>query len=155
MTSPEFIFRFASISAPTASAPTTDQPTQLVLATPPASSPQQNSADSATPAANEGNPESSPSVQSQASVDQTSGEVSDAKPQDLRGQGAPIGQVAAGQHARGSWYYCDPLKAYYPYVRMCPTPWRAVTPAASNPSSLDSRPTEAASPPTQLPSSPN
>jgi len=24
------------------------------------------------------------------------------------------------------WYYCDPAKAYYPYVRTCPTPWREV-----------------------------
>jgi hypothetical protein len=25
-----------------------------------------------------------------------------------------------------SWYYCDPLKGYYPYVTQCPEPWRMV-----------------------------
>lgn len=28
--------------------------------------------------------------------------------------------------AQGSWNYCDPLRAYYPYVSSCPAPWRQV-----------------------------
>jgi hypothetical protein len=28
----------------------------------------------------------------------------------------------------GSWYYCDNPAGYYPYVRSCPGPWRAVAP---------------------------
>lgn len=38
--------------------------------------------------------------------------------------------LANGAHAQasGSWYYCDPAHAYYPYVSRCPVPWRAVTP---------------------------
>lgn len=28
-----------------------------------------------------------------------------------------------------TWYYCDPLRTYYPYVRTCPAPWRPVDPA--------------------------
>lgn len=24
------------------------------------------------------------------------------------------------------WYYCEPRRAYYPYVRNCPVPWRVV-----------------------------
>lgn len=40
--------------------------------------------------------------------------------------------VANAGHAQasGSWYYCDPLHGYYPYVSRCPIPWRAVTPYA-------------------------
>ena len=26
----------------------------------------------------------------------------------------------------GVWYYCRPLRAYYPYVPSCPTPWQVV-----------------------------
>jgi hypothetical protein len=37
---------------------------------------------------------------------------------------------AARAQASGSWYYCDPSHAYYPYVSTCPVPWRAVAPHA-------------------------
>lgn len=33
--------------------------------------------------------------------------------------------------SQGHWYYCDPARAYYPSVRTCPAPWRAVTPIQS------------------------
>jgi hypothetical protein len=26
------------------------------------------------------------------------------------------------------WYYCDPARAYYPYVATCSAPWRPVSP---------------------------
>jgi hypothetical protein len=31
------------------------------------------------------------------------------------------------------WYYCEPAKAYYPYVATCPAPWQqvAATPATA------------------------
>jgi hypothetical protein len=35
----------------------------------------------------------------------------------------------AAPPAPALWYYCDPARAYYPYVPTCPVPWRAV-PAA-------------------------
>ncbi len=28
----------------------------------------------------------------------------------------------------GYWYYCEPSRAYYPYVKECPSAWRAVAP---------------------------
>jgi len=30
-----------------------------------------------------------------------------------------------------TWYYCDPLHTYYPYVKTCPAPWRPVDPATT------------------------
>lgn len=38
---------------------------------------------------------------------------------------------AAHAQSSGNWYYCDPAHAYYPYVRTCPMPWRAVAPNAN------------------------
>ena len=29
----------------------------------------------------------------------------------------------------GYWYYCEPSRAYYPYVKECPTGWKAVPPS--------------------------
>jgi hypothetical protein len=37
--------------------------------------------------------------------------------------------VAAWPAQAQSWYYCDPLRTYYPYVKTCPAPWRPVDPA--------------------------
>lgn len=41
----------------------------------------------------------------------------------------PAGPVepAAGAPP-GSWYYCAPSGAYYPYVQSCPAPWTPVAP---------------------------
>jgi hypothetical protein len=39
----------------------------------------------------------------------------------------PPGGAPAG--VGGSWYYCEPAKAFYPYVSSCTEPWRQV-PAA-------------------------
>ena len=43
--------------------------------------------------------------------------------------------VVNATHAQqsGNWYYCDPAHAYYPYVRTCPVPWRAVAPYSYEP----------------------
>jgi hypothetical protein len=38
---------------------------------------------------------------------------------------------AALAQSSGNWYYCDLAHAYYPYVRTCPMPWRAVAPNAN------------------------
>jgi len=35
---------------------------------------------------------------------------------------------AGHAQAQQYWYYCDPVHAYYPYVRSCSVPWRQVTP---------------------------
>jgi hypothetical protein len=32
------------------------------------------------------------------------------------------------QLASGYWYYCDASRAYYPYVKECPSGWKAVPP---------------------------
>jgi len=29
----------------------------------------------------------------------------------------------------GYWYYCEPSRAYYPYVKECPSGWKAVPPS--------------------------
>jgi hypothetical protein len=44
----------------------------------------------------------------------------------------PMPQPAVS--AQQLWYYCDPARAYYPYVSSCPVQWRAVVP---NPSAQD------------------
>lgn len=31
------------------------------------------------------------------------------------------------------WYWCESSRAYYPYVRECPSGWRAVNPQTSSP----------------------
>jgi hypothetical protein len=66
--------------------------------------------------------------------------------------------VANAAHAQssGSWYYCDPAHAYYPYVTSCPVAWRAVTPYAygeMQPSPVGPAvPAQAAPAPTLVPS---
>jgi len=37
--------------------------------------------------------------------------------------------VMAAPQAPQTWYYCEPSRAYYPYVSTCPSGWKAV-PAA-------------------------
>lgn len=47
-------------------------------------------------------------------------------------------QTEPSQAAGGdTWYYCDASKAYYPYVKQCPSGWRAV-PAQPTPDYDDS-----------------
>ena len=31
------------------------------------------------------------------------------------------------------WYYCQEAKAYYPYVKQCPSPWMKVVPSPAQP----------------------
>jgi uncharacterized protein len=40
--------------------------------------------------------------------------------------------VALGReaHAASSWFWCEPLHAYYPWVRSCPEAWRQVDPGS-------------------------
>jgi hypothetical protein len=38
-------------------------------------------------------------------------------------------QDAAEERSADWWYYCDQSKAYYPYVKTCPTGWQKVAPA--------------------------
>lgn len=49
---------------------------------------------------------------------------------------------AAGQLVENYWYYCDPLKAYFPYVRSCPVPWRKVAPPPIATPAPTARPTQ-------------
>ena len=35
--------------------------------------------------------------------------------------------VAPSAQGSGSWFYCDSVKGYYPYVAQCPEPWRRVS----------------------------
>jgi hypothetical protein len=43
---------------------------------------------------------------------------------------ALVAIVALGHeaHAASSWFWCEPLHAYYPWVRSCPVAWRQVDP---------------------------
>lgn len=59
---------------------------------------------------------------------------------------------AAHAQSNGKWYYCDPVRAYYPYVSTCPAPWREVVPNSSAVRQSGSQQTgtdATASPPTQ------
>ena len=38
----------------------------------------------------------------------------------------PPTTVAPSANATNTWYYCEPSRAYYPYVPTCTAPWRAV-----------------------------
>ena len=40
--------------------------------------------------------------------------------------GAPGYGYAPAPAAPTTWYWCDPLQQYYPYVPNCPTAWRQV-----------------------------
>ena len=48
----------------------------------------------------------------------------------LRWAVAAIAMIACsgGAEAAASWYWCEPLQAYYPWVRSCPGAWRQVSP---------------------------
>ena len=37
-------------------------------------------------------------------------------------------QAAPAAPEASSWYYCPESKAYYPYVKSCPSPWQRVAP---------------------------
>lgn len=49
-------------------------------------------------------------------------------------QGQPAADPGAPAQQPGMWYYCDPAKAYYPYVKQCSAPWHPVpaTPPSAN-----------------------
>jgi hypothetical protein len=42
----------------------------------------------------------------------------------------PQGAIVASPPPPALWYFCDNPQGYYPYVKECSTPWRAVTPGA-------------------------
>jgi hypothetical protein len=50
--------------------------------------------------------------------------------------------------ARAAWYWCDPLHAYYPWVRSCPAAWQPVNPwsALQRPGVPPPQPSSVASP---------
>lgn len=39
-----------------------------------------------------------------------------------------VEQAQAQPQAGGSWYYCQDSRAYYPYVKECPSGWQPVAP---------------------------
>jgi len=39
-----------------------------------------------------------------------------------------LGALPSAPPPPAYWYYCQPAKTYYPYVRQCPQPWVPVTP---------------------------
>lgn len=49
---------------------------------------------------------------------------------DYYGPPPPDYVYPAGPAPQPTWYYCDSAKGYYPYIRSCPSGWRAV---AANP----------------------
>ena len=63
--------------------------------------------------------------------------------------GAVLVGIAHSAAAQGHWYYCDPARAYYPYLKACPVPWREVTP---DPYGQDQQ--HESSPPTVQPAAP-
>ncbi len=57
----------------------------------------------------------------------------------------PLTLAAWPSHA-GTWYYCDPLRAYYPSVQTCPVPWHPVEAANPGPTPRGVRQRAAAQP---------
>jgi len=47
---------------------------------------------------------------------------------ELLGISQPSARTAPQPKQASSWYYCNDAKAYYPYVRECPSGWRQVVP---------------------------
>ena len=47
---------------------------------------------------------------------------------ELLGISQSSAQTAPQSQQASFWYYCDDAKAYYPYVRECPSGWRQVVP---------------------------
>src|SRR5258708_26711580 len=44
-----------------------------------------------------------------------------------------VSTSAAAQQPAPKWYWCEPAKAYYPYVQRCQVPWREVDPNLTAP----------------------
>jgi hypothetical protein len=42
---------------------------------------------------------------------------------------APTQYVERTEPQAGYWYYCETSRGYYPYVKDCPSGWKAVPPA--------------------------
>jgi TonB family protein len=63
--------------------------------------------------------------------------------QNLAHQQAGAAWSQTGQPVAQTWWYCDPARAYYPYVTTCSMPWRAVSPQSPT---LSSSGTEASGP---------
>jgi len=52
---------------------------------------------------------------------------------ELLGISQPSAQAARPSKQASSWYYCNDTRAYYPYVRECPSGWQKVIPQATPP----------------------
>jgi FKBP-type peptidyl-prolyl cis-trans isomerase len=52
---------------------------------------------------------------------------------ELLGIAQPSAQTAPQAEQASSWYYCNDAKAYYPYVRKCPSGWLQVVPSTAPP----------------------
>jgi hypothetical protein len=52
-----------------------------------------------------------------------------------------FGSIGNAEAQNRVWYYCDSAHAYYPYVRYCATPWRAVQPTTQSAQQTDPAPT--------------
>jgi len=52
---------------------------------------------------------------------------------ELLGISQPSVQTAPQSEQASSWYYCNDAKAYYPYVRECPSGWQRVVPQKAPP----------------------
>ena len=119
MQSPDFVMRFVSVSVPSASAPRTQSSPA------PADSSNTQTPVSAAPTPSDSSQSPTQSTQSgtRPPTDQSTGVSAS--------EAIPPPQIPAQAKSPGHWYYCDPAKAYYPYVKLCPIPWRAVTPNSS------------------------
>jgi FKBP-type peptidyl-prolyl cis-trans isomerase FkpA len=51
---------------------------------------------------------------------------------ELLGISQPSAQTAPQSGQASFWYYCSDAKAYYPYVRECPSGWQQVVPQADD-----------------------
>ena len=52
---------------------------------------------------------------------------------ELLGISQPSAQTAPLSEQASNWYYCNDAKAYYPYVRECPSGWMQVIPQTAPP----------------------
>jgi ribosomal protein L7/L12 len=149
MKEPAFLIRFTSVADPSAPSPQPNTESDSAQSAP------VQPAIVAAPAPQEVSP---PAQADRSGQLDNGGKASDSEQTNTVNQPssdstAPQSSPSQSQ-SHGKWYYCDPAKAYYPYVSRCPIPWRAVIPNSTN-SQANMQQPEANAPPAKLdPNSP-
>lgn len=144
MKEPAFLIRFTAVSNPSAPSPQPNHaesdaapsaPVQPAPVAPPSqvvSPPTQSGRTEQLDGGSKPTDSEQTNIASQPSFDAAAPQTNPSQPQ-----------------SHGKWYYCDPAKAYYPYVSRCSIPWRAVIPNSTSSQANVQQP-EANAPPARL-----